>query len=456
MIKKQLEFSLNNETKTCIISANTENQLVKSVIDVLSIQSEDIQNDFEVVYTLGKLPMKKIIIIKEENMYDKNKGLDRIKDIKEDVLILLDTFSDSCIKQMVERLVVSNYRFNTFKTTDLSQQKTIYYTSTTDIDSKIEVGLTFGEAINHSKELVNTPYNHLNAKKLAEYASRLANEVGLEVNIYGKKECEAMNMGAFLGVNKGSIDEPQLIHLQYRGNKESSEITALVGKGVMFDTGGYSLKPSTSMPNIKNDMAGAATVLSAIEVIAKLKYPVNVDVVIAATDNRIGDNAIVPDDILKAANGLTIEIISTDAEGRLTLADALWFAQTKGATKLIDIATLTGAVVNALGKEYTGVFTNNQDFLNALIATAKKTKEKVWQLPVYEGNPKELRSFSADIRNSGTSRLAGASVAAAFLEKFVQDNRPWIHIDIAGTAFDEKNGASGVMVKTLAKLFSDC
>ena len=258
-------------------------------------------------------------------------------------------------------------------------------------------------------------------------------------------------MGAFLGVNKGSFEEPRLIHIRYTGDKESKEIISLIGKGVMYDTGGYSLKTGNGMPNMKCDMAGAATVLGAIEVIARLGFKKNVDMIIAATDNRIGDGAIVPDDILTAANGMTIEIISTDAEGRLTLADALWFAQIKGATKLVDIATLTGAIVAALGKEYTGVFTNDQEYLNSLISVSEKTKEKLWQMPISEGYRKELKCFAADMRNTGTSRTAGASVAAAFLEKFVEDNRPWIHIDIAATAFDEKKGGSGVLVKTLAE-----
>ena len=208
------------------------------------------------------------------------------------------------------------------------------------------------------------------------------------------------------------------------------------------------------MPNMKCDMAGAATVLGAIEIIAKLNYKKNVDVVIAATDNKIGDDAIVPDDILTSAKGLTIEIISTDAEGRLTLADALWFAQQKGAKKLIDIATLTGAVVSALGKEFTGVFTNNQEFLDELLEVSKNTKEKVWQLPMAKAYKDELKSYAADIRNTGTTKLAGSSVAACFLEHFVEEDTPWIHLDIAGTAFDPKKGGSGVMVKTLAKYFS--
>jgi len=363
--------------------------------------------------------------------------------------VLVDTFSD--VKLLFEVLVDSSYRFLDFKSKDKKVACGLSYYSSKDIEKEVNEGLVYGEAINNTKELVNKPYNYLNAIDLARYALEFKRFENVEVTVYDKAQIEAMKMGAFLGVNKGSLDEPRLIHIRYRGDEDSKEIISLIGKGVMYDTGGYSLKTTTGMPNMKCDMAGSATVLGAMEVIARLRFKKNVDVVIAATDNRIGDGAIVPDDILTAANGMTIEIISTDAEGRLTLADALWFAQQKGATKLVDIATLTGAIVAALGKEFTGVFTNNQDYLNDLISVSEKAKEKLWQMPISEGYRKELKSFSADMRNTGTSRTAGASVAAAFLEKFVEDNRPWIHLDIAATAFDEKKGGSGVMVKTLAE-----
>ncbi len=246
---------------------------------------------------------------------------------------------------------------------------------------------------------------------------------------------------------------PKLIHIEYSGDKNSTEKTALIGKGVMFDTGGYSLKPSSSMVTMKMDMGGAATVLGAIEAIARLKYPKNVMVVIAATDNRIGDHAIVPDDVIEAANGLTIEIISTDAEGRLTLADALWYAQKEGATQMIDVATLTGAIVAALGEEHIGAFTNQKIFLDKVLNVAEKNAEKIWHMPISEGHHKAIKSFSADIKNSG-GRLAGASTAAAFLERFVDEKTPWIHLDIAGATYQEKTGATGRLVKTLTELFN--
>ena len=452
MFHKQKEFTLSNETKTCILSKNKESALVNQCLENIAMTIEDLSEDFQSVYTLGKLSMKRVIFVDEE-AFIKGKLSKQFMELKEDVLVLVDTFLPENISQLFETLTTGSYRFSKFKSKDEEHIENIYYTTSENVDAAIHEGIVYGEAINHTKQLVNTPYNYLNAFKLADYAQTLGDLDNVEVKVYGKKECESMNMGAFLGVNKGSKDEPQLIHVRYQANSKDKDITALIGKGVMYDTGGYSLKSTTGMPSMKCDMAGAATVLGAIEIIARLKYPKNVDVVIAATDNRIGDDAIVPDDILTAANGTTIEIISTDAEGRLTLADALWFAQREGANKLIDVATLTGAVVGALGKEFTGAFTNHQEFLDKILKISEQTKEKIWQLPITEGYHKDLESFSADIKNSGGSRMAGASVAAAFLEKFVEKDIPWIHLDVAGTAFDSKTGGSGVMVKTLASVF---
>jgi leucyl aminopeptidase len=450
MLKKQEKFTLNEEKKICVLSGDTNNGLVNDILNTLGLETNDLENDLEVFNTLGKLEMKKVVFIKEDKINETQK-LSKIFDLKEDLLILADTFSDKT--DLFISLIDSSYKFNGFKSKEENINRKVFYYSKDDLKEVVEESIVYGEAINNTKDLVNKPYNYLNAADLSEYAKELEKYDNLTVEVYDKGQIEEMKMGAFLGVNKGSFDEPRLIHIKYRGDSSSKEITTLIGKGVMYDTGGYSLKITTGMPNMKCDMAGSATVLGAIEIIARMGYKKNVDVVIAATDNRIGDGAIVPDDILTSANGKTIEIISTDAEGRLTLADALWFAQKKGATKLIDIATLTGAVVAALGKEFTGVFTNNEEFLDELIQVSKKTKEKLWQMPISEGYRKELKSYAADMRNTGTSRTAGASVAACFLQEFVEDNRPWIHIDIAATAFDPKTGGSGVMVRTLAELF---
>lgn len=456
MFNLQKTCNVKEETKILIMMYNKENTLVKKVEEALDISLSDfLDESYNTVYTLGKLPTKKILLIDENALNNTKKQKDiyqAITKLKEDCILLLDTFHTDYISALFEGLTKAMYRFSKFKSEDQSNPINIAYTTKKSLDDDIHEGIVLGEAINHTRELVNTPYNYLNSEQLADYAKTLETLDNIKVTIYEKDACESMHMGAYLGVNKGSKDAPKLIHIEYRGNQSSKEITSLVGKGVMYDTGGYSLKTPQSMPTMKMDMGGAATVLGAIEAIARLKAEANVHVVIAATDNRIGDDAIVPDDILTSAKGITIEIISTDAEGRLTLADALWFAQEKGATKLIDIATLTGAIVGALGSAYTGAFTNNDTYLKTLSDMAQKANEPVWQMPISDEYRDELKSYAADIQNKG-GRLAGASIAAAFLEKFVEKDIPWIHLDIAGTVFNKKDGGTGVMVKTLTKLF---
>jgi leucyl aminopeptidase len=205
------------------------------------------------------------------------------------------------------------------------------------------------------------------------------------------------------------------------------------------------------MPGMKVDMAGGAAVIAAINALARLNVKANVMAVVAATDNRIGDGAIVPDDILTSANGKTIEVISTDAEGRLTLADAVWFAQREGAKRVIDVATLTGAMVMALGNEFTGAFTNDKAFYEELYKATVQTKEPIWEMPITKGYHDELKSDVADLKNKG-GRTAGASQAAAFIEEFIEEGTSWIHLDIAGTA-TSKGVATGVMVKSFTELF---
>ena len=456
MFTYEKSFDLMTEKRVIVLTDDSAHPHVKAVLKALGEKAEDlVKNTVNRYRTFGKLKAKEVVFIRTEDLDKPKKRLEAAKGVmglKEDFIIDLNTFPENRIADWMESLVRGGYRFDKFKTDDKENITNAFYTAEKDVDAAVHEGIVVGEAANHVRDLVNTPYNYLNATDLAEYAQALEAIDNVKVTILDKAACEAMNMGAYLGVNKGSIDEPKLIHIEYTGNPDSEEITALIGKGVMFDTGGYSLKGVQHMPTMKMDMGGAATVLGAIEAIARLKANANVSVVIAATDNRIGDYAIVPDDILTSAKGLTIEIISTDAEGRLTLADALWFAQEKGATRMIDVATLTGAVVGALGKTYTGAFTNNDAFLNQLIQTSKDAGENIWQLPVHEDHHEAIKSDVADMKNSG-GRMAGSSVAAAFLEKFVDDNRPWVHLDIAGTAYVEKEGATGTLVKTLTKLF---
>ena len=458
-IHEQKEFNLLEEKNDIVIVNNLKNQLVVQVDEALGgYLKNDLEEPFTTIHTMGKLAAKRVHVIDYKKLKKSCKRKDiysKISALKGDVCVLIDTFECDDYKEIVEDLsetiLTNNYTFDQFKSDVKEDNKNFYYYGETKIKDSVTKGYILGQSINKCKDLVNSPYNKLNATDLADYAKELSNIDNVTVEIFDKKECEEMNMGAFLGVNKGSVDEPKLIMIKYQGKDKWKNPTALVGKGVMYDTGGYSLKTPTSMPGMKVDMAGAAAVISGIEAIAKLKLEANVISIVAATDNRIGDGAIVPDDILTSASGKTIEVISTDAEGRLTLADAVWFAQQQGAKKIIDIATLTGAMVMALGKEYTGAFTNDEKFLKEFKKASKKTSEKIWEMPITKGYHDELKSKVADMKNKG-GRMAGASQAAAFIEKFIDKDTKWIHLDVAGTAAD-KNGGTGVMVKTFTELF---
>ncbi len=458
-IHEQKEFKLLEEEKDIVIVNNLKNPLVKEIDDVLGGVLEEISTEpFTTIHTLGKLPAKRLHVINFKKLQDEDKRqkiYSEIAALKGEICVLIDTFQGDDYKEIVqdlsENILTKNYVIDKFKTKKEEKDKNFHYYGETKIYENVKKGYVLGESINACRDLVNTPYNYLNATDLANYSKEFEKYENVTVEIISKEDIEKMNMGAYLGVNKGSSDEPKLIYIKYQGKEKWENPTALVGKGVMYDTGGYSLKTPVSMPGMKVDMAGAASVISAIEAIAKLKLEANVMAIVAATDNRIGDGAVVPDDILTSASGKTIEIISTDAEGRLTLADAVWFAQEKGAKKVIDVATLTGAMVMALGKEYTGAFTNDKKFYKQFFKAAKHTGEKVWRMPISKGYHDELKSQVADMKNKG-GRMAGASQAAAFIENFINEDTKWIHLDVAGTA-SGKNGGTGVMVKTFTELF---
>ncbi len=453
MFLKQEKFELKKEESVLLVGTASENSIVTEIIRTLGLDGEKIRKKSSTcVDPLGKLAAEKVIFLNEDHLKDAEKRakvFQALSDIESDILVVLDAFSADLGELLGEGVTKALYLFDEFKSDKKPEISVRYVGGSAD---SFEKGIVIGESVNFTRTLVNRPYNKLNAKKLGEIAKSFEEYDNVSVRVLGKKEIEALNMGAFLGVNMGSTDEPQLIHVTYNGDTSTDEQTALVGKGVMYDTGGYSLKGVQSMPTMKMDMGGAATALGAIKAVARLGIKANVSAIVAATDNRIGDDAIVPDDILTAANGTTIEIISTDAEGRLTLADALWYAQEEGATRIIDMATLTGAVVGALGTNIVGGFSNNDDFYNVFETTVKASGEKVWRLPIDPAHHKAIESPFADIKNSG-GRAAGSSVAAAFLQKFVSDDVPWIHLDIAGTAFEKDKGGTGVMVKSLTKFF---
>ena len=319
----------------------------------------------------------------------------------------------------------------------------------------VEKGQIVGQAINLTRELINRGPHEVTPESFADRAGQVAAEANLQIRILGDDQLEQERMHSMLAVGRGSAHPARLVVLEHRGAGDAPFI-GLIGKGVTFDSGGLSLKPSESMKTMKSDMSGAATVLGVMQAVAQLGLPVNVRGYMGLVENMVSGDSYRLGDILTARNGVTIEVMNTDAEGRLVLADVLCYAADDGCEKMIDLATLTGACVVALGEELTGAFTNEQEWLDELLAASKKSGENIWQMPMCDSFAEQLRSEVADCKNIGT-RWGGAITAAKFLEKFV-DEKPWIHLDIAGPAFRTESkpyregGASGVMVQTLLQL----
>jgi leucyl aminopeptidase len=314
-------------------------------------------------------------------------------------------------------------------------------------------GQIIAEATNMARNWINEPANYMTPTDLAKVARELAKAHGLSLTILDREQMEKEGMGSFLGVAKGSCQPPKLIVLSYRGDKKSRVTAGFIGKGITFDSGGISIKPSENMAEQKGDMAGAAAVMAAVSAVAQLRLKINIAAVVPATENLPGGKALKPGDILKAINGNTIEVVNTDAEGRLVLADALGYTVKKGFSPLIDIATLTGACHIALGDICSGIFGNSQELIDKVVKAGAEAGERLWQMPMYEEYKEQNKSDVADIKNSG-GRYGGAITGAQFLSEFV-GKTPWVHIDIAGTSMTEKErgylvkGASGVCVRTL-------
>jgi len=322
------------------------------------------------------------------------------------------------------------------------------------VEAGVARGVILAEATNFARDLVNAPGNELTPSELAARAKAMADELGLECEILGREEMARLGMGALLGVAKGSAEEPKLIFLRYRGADEPP--IALVGKGVTFDTGGISLKPAEGMAAMTNDMAGAAAVLGAIRAIARLKLPRHVITVAPCVENMPSGTAQKPGDVVRAMTGKTIEIDNTDAEGRLILADAVAYAESKGAQIIVDVATLTGACVVALGKLYSGLVSTDDALAEAILAAGAKAGERYCRLPADPEYKQQYKSDIADIKNTG-GRPAGAITGALIISEFI-DKARWAHLDIAGTASNDKErhylpkGATGVAVRTLTEL----
>jgi leucyl aminopeptidase len=312
------------------------------------------------------------------------------------------------------------------------------------------------EATNLARDMANEPANYMTPTHMAEVAQRVAGEWGLECRILEQADMEKLGMDAFLGVSHGSRQPPKLIVLSYKGGDPQRSTLGLVGKGITFDSGGISIKPSEGMGDMKGDMAGGAAVIAAMRAIGELRPQVSVTALVPATENLPDGAALKPGDIIRALNGKTIEVVNTDAEGRLILADALSYALKLGLSPVVDVATLTGACHIALGDLCTGAFGNNQDLIDEVLKAGEEAGEYIWQMPMYEEYREQNKSDVADIKNSG-GRWGGAITAAHFLAEFVEQT-PWVHLDIAGPSRADKErnhlvkGATGVAVRTLVNL----
>ena len=435
-----------------------------------------------VIHTLGQVKTKRIIfiglgraqqVIEEDWKEGLAKAFRKVQDLRlSSVAIDIDSLIgetisiDRAAHLVGEVYMQALYAFEGYKQkvdkAKVNIENITLFTNSNheQLQQSMHKGFIYGRATNYARTLVNLPPNILTATVLAQYARETAERYGFEVEVLHKKELEELGMGALLAVNQGSVEPPAMIVLKYQGKSEWKDVIGLVGKGVTFDTGGYSLKPREGMVNMKTDMGGAAAVLGAMEIIGELKPKQNVVAVIASTDNMVSATAFKPDDVITSLSGKTIEVLNTDAEGRLALADAVTYAKQYGANYLVDVATLTGGVIVALGSEMTGVFTNNEKLLQQVKKASEVTGEPMWQLPITAKDREKVKSSKIADLNNSPSREGHAIMGAAFVGEFAEDT-PWVHLDIAGTSVVKKSsdlqsfGGTGVMVKTLAQLVLD-
>ena len=447
------------ECDALIVNKFENENTTSEIANKYAVEEDNFEGKFGETYilpTYGQEKHRKVIVIgfgkKEE--FDPNKLREAVaKAVKKAMTIEAKTVAFKLngvefdySEQFTMGVKIADYKFDKYKSEKKDKGINVVYVEANEqIVRKAE---KIADAMAFTRNLANEPAQFATPTELASIAC----DLGLETKIYEKDECEKMGMGAFLAVGRGSSQEPKFIHMKYTCENPKKRI-ALVGKGITFDSGGLDIKPASSMLTMKDDMSGAACVLGVMSIIKELAPQVEVHGIIAACENMPGCSAYKPGDILTAKNGKTIEVDNTDAEGRLTLADALCYACELNVDEVIDIATLTGACMVALGSQAAGIMGNDSDMVKALVDTAQRNGERYWELPLWEEYAESLKSDIADMKNTG-SRWGGAQTAGVFLQKFVKDVK-WTHIDIAGVAFLEKphkelgKGASGAGVRTL-------
>lgn len=423
-------------------------------------------NEIHVLHSLGKIPARIILIVglgkKKDLNTNKIRNLmgEMVRTAKAHRCRTLSTIIHGAglgdieiansTQAIVEGCLLGSYKFTKHKTEDEEETDIEYVTlvendaTRLDIIRKyIERGIIYAEAAILARDMINEPANYMTPTDMAQIAHRLAEDYSLDITVLEREQMEKVGMGALLGVAQGSHQSPKFIILSYKGDSSKPDTIGFVGKGLTFDSGGISLKSQEFMSDMKGDMSGGAVVMGTISAIARLKLKMNIVALIPATENLPGGRAVKPGDILKAMNGKTIEVVNTDAEGRLILADALSYAVANGLSPIIDVATLTGACHIALGDLYAGVLTNNQELVERLIKAGSGVGEDLWQLPLPEEYKELNKTDIADIKNSG-ARYGGAITGALFLQEFVAD-KPWVHMDIAGPFMSEKT--KGILVK---------
>jgi leucyl aminopeptidase len=433
-----------------------------------------------VLPTMDKGPMKKIMLLGLGKKDKFNNEIARIVSAKAAVkvremgisefsILLFSNLDDGLIEAISEGVGLSLYSFNRYKTNDnkdelkINRVTILINAEMTSIQSIVDKTSLLVEAVNFARDLSNLPPNDCSPSQLANIALSIATEYGLKSRIVERYEMESMGLNGIVSVGKGSQYPPKLIILEYHGSNDDKRPYLLVGKGVTFDTGGISLKDSDKMDEMKFDKSGGCDVIAIMKAVASLKLPVNVIGLIPSVENMPSSTSYRPGDIIKMYNGKTVEVLNTDAEGRLILADALAFGiSTYNPKAVIDLATLTGACIIALGTNVAAVIGTNKKLIDELHNISERTGEKFWELPLYEEFSEQIKSYVADIKNIG-GRPGGAITAASFLSNFT-NGLPWMHIDIAGTAWTQEGtyersynpkGATGFGIRTLVKLLME-
>lgn len=462
---KQSVFTCIKDCDKCVLyPIYEEHDICDQVKEVLGYDVDKITEKsfgkLTTLYTLGKYPFEVIYFLglgksAEMTTMKLRKVLtDVSKELKKPIAFVAKTaVTEKIDVRKVAEIFAESYLIGGYKEQmighEIEEEKEAeILVPDENVQEEIDRAVKYAKGINYARRLSDTPSNRMTPADLAEEARKLAKEYGMECTILEKEELEEMGAGGILAVNQGSHVPARLICLKYTGCE--GPYKAVIGKGLTFDSGGYNIK-SNSL-GMKYDMCGGADVFGIMQILASTKAKGNVYGIIPTTENLISGNGYKPQDVIKTLSGKTVEVVNTDAEGRLILCDALTYAQNLGVTHMIDLATLTGACVSALGNTYTGVFANDEAFYKEFETAMRESDEKGWRLPMDEEYFEQLKSTSADLSNCGKRGCAGASVAANFLNAFVQEETKWIHLDVAGTADNDGKAATGAMIRSVVNV----